>query len=73
MSEPKQKDQTFLYVVHKLEDGKRCGFVDDTPKAVSAPDECDARMRIAARLAKAGTYDPDDPKVEVEILGPFGK
>jgi hypothetical protein len=63
-----EKQQTYTYAVHKLdEDGKRCGFVHDAPKLISAVDEGDAKMRIAGRLAKDGSYDPDKPTVEIEV------
>ena len=70
-----EKSKTFVYAVHKLDaDGKRCGFVHEEPKLISATDEGDAKMRIAGRLAKDGKYDPDKPEVEIEIIsGPFDR
>jgi len=65
---------TFTYAVHNLDgDGKRCGFVHESPKLISAVDEGEAKMRIAGRLAKDGKYDPDKPTVEVEILSPLAR
>jgi len=71
------QSKTFLYTVHKFENGVRTGFVaaHDSPKLIYAEDECDAKVRVTAKLAKAGEFDPDDPakKVEVEILYPLAK
>ena len=69
------KPQTFGYTVHEIENGVRKGYVEghDVPKLVFANDECDAKVRIYAKLAKDGKYDPDttEKKAEVEILFPF--
>ena len=66
--------QTFMYCVHRKDTGVRKELIGgDAPKLMTAESEDDARMKITARLAKAGDYDPDDmaKDVEIEILCPL--
>ena len=57
----------YTYIVRKLDDeGKPAGYVNKSPELIDAVDLADAKMRVVARLAKSGVYDPDDPKVEVD-------
>ena len=69
-----QKPQlhTFAFAVTKLdEDGNPASLVEDQPKLVLAPTEVDAKIKVLARLAKEGVYDPDAPEVGVQLV-PFG-
>ena len=63
--------KTYVFAVHKLDDdGDVAGLVDETPRLVMAVSDESAKIKLYAKLAKEGKYDPDNPEIAI-VLVPF--